>query len=132
MPDNAILASALAKVARRLVPFMGLLFLVSFIDRANVSFAALSMNRDLGFTPTIYAWGVGFFFFGYVLFEVPSNMVIDRIGVRRWIGPLVMAWGVVSVTMALTEGSRSFFALRFLLGTAEAGFLPGMLLYLTN
>jgi ACS family tartrate transporter-like MFS transporter len=131
MAESSALATALSKAARRLVPFMGLLFLVSFLDRANVSFAALAMNKDLGFTPTIYAWGVGFFFFGYVLFEVPSNMVVMKTGVRRWMAVIIVAWGFASVLMALTEGQNSFFVLRFLLGAAEAGFLPGMLLYLT-
>ena len=131
MADNAILASALRKVAWRLPPFMGLLFLLSFIDRANVSFASLQMNKDLGFTPTIYAWGVGFFFFSYVLFEVPSNMILDRIGARRWIAPTVLAWGAIAIAMAWVDGARSFFLLRFLLGIAEAGLLPGLLLYLT-
>ena len=131
MTESAALASALHKAARRLTPFMGLLFLVSFLDRANVSFAALVMNKDLGFTPTIYSWGVGFFFFGYVLFEVPSNIMVHRIGARRWIGPIVIVWGLASIALFTANGARTFFPLRFVLGAAEAGFLPGMLLYLT-
>jgi ACS family tartrate transporter-like MFS transporter len=131
MTAESALGSGLAKAAARLVPFMSLLFLISFIDRSNVSFAALAMNKDLGFTPTIYAWGVGFFFFGYVLFEVPSNMVLEKVGARRWIALLVVAWGIASVALAWAFDARSFFALRFLLGMAEAGLLPGLLLYMT-
>jgi len=131
MTSETALASGLAKAARRLLLFMSLLFLVSFIDRSNVSFAALAMNKDLGFTPTVYAWGVGFFFFGYVLFEVPSNMILEKIGARRWIAPIVVAWGLASVALAWAGDAKSFFALRFLLGMAEAGLLPGLLLYMT-
>lgn len=129
--SDTVLTTALGKAARRLLPFMCLLFLVSFIDRSNVSFAALTMNKDLAFSPTIYAWGVGFFFFGYVLFEVPSNMILGRVGARRWIAAIVVAWGVASVALAWTDGARVFFGLRFLLGMAEAGLLPGFLLYMT-
>lgn len=131
MADDTLSSRAIAKATRRLVPFMSLLFLLSFIDRANVSFAALQMNKDLGFTPTIYAWGVGFFFFGYVLFEVPSNMILEKIGARRWIAPIVIGWGLASMALAWADGANSFFALRFLLGLAEAGILPGLLLYMT-
>ena len=131
MGDEDVLQSALRKVAWRLPPFMGLIFLLSFIDRANVSFAALSMNKDLGFTPTVYAWGVGFFFFSYVLLGTPSNLMLERVGARRWIAPMVILWGAIAIAMASVNGPRSFFALRFLLGAAEAGLLPGLLLYLT-
>ncbi|KPU94345.1 hypothetical protein APR50_10795 [Variovorax paradoxus] len=113
------------------MPFLALLFLLSFLDRANVSFAALGMNKDLGFTPTVYALGVGVFFLGYVLFEVPSNMMIEKIGARRWIAPLTIAWGCVAMAMAFVHDANSFFVLRFLLGVAEAGLLPGLFLYLT-
>ncbi len=124
-------ATALRKAQWRLIPFMSLLFLLSFIDRSNVSFAALQMNRDLGFTPTTYAWGVGFFFFGYVAFEVPSNMILERIGARAWIAPIVIAWGLASMALAWANDAERFFALRFVLGLAEAGILPGLLLYMT-
>ncbi len=131
MTTESLASRAIAKATRRLVPFMSLLFLLSFIDRANVSFAALHMNKQLGFTPTVYAWGVGFFFFGYVLFEVPSNMILEKIGARRWIAPIVIAWGLASMALAWTNDATSFFTLRFLLGLAEAGILPGLLLYMT-
>jgi ACS family tartrate transporter-like MFS transporter len=107
------------------------LYLVSFLDRVNVGFAALTMNRDLGFSPTVFGWGAGIFFFGYVLFEVPSNVLLERFGARRWICRIMVSWGLVSGAMALVQGPWSFYTLRFLLGVAEAGFFPGMILYLT-
>jgi len=119
------------KVTRHLIPFMMLLYFVSFLDRVNVGFAALTMNQDLGFTPTIYGWGAGIFFFGYVLFEVPSNVLLDKIGARRWIARIMVTWGILAAAMAAVQGPPSFYAIRFLLGVAEAGFFPGMILYLT-
>jgi ACS family tartrate transporter-like MFS transporter len=119
------------KVSRRIIPLMIVLYLVSFLDRVNVGFAALTMNRDLGFTPSIYGWGAGIFFFGYFLFEVPSNIILEKVGARLWICRIMLTWGIVSSAMAMVQGVASFYALRFLLGVAEAGFLPGMILYLT-
>jgi len=119
------------KVGLRLVPFMMLLYLVAFLDRVNVGFAALTMNKDLGLTPYVFGWGAGIFFFGYFIFEVPSNVILERVGARRWICRIMVTWGVVASAMAFTQGPISFFVLRFLLGVAEAGFLPGMILYLT-
>lgn len=124
-------ASATRKVLRRLVPFLGLLYFVSFLDRVNVGFAALTMNADVGLTPAMFGLGSGIFFIGYALFEVPSNLLLERVGARRWIARIMISWGVVSAAMALVAGPRSFYALRFLLGVAEAGFFPGILLYLT-
>lgn len=124
-------ARTLAKVRRRLLPFMGLLFLVNYLDRVNVSFAALSMNADLGFTPAVYGFGAGVFFLGYFLFEVPSNLALHRFGARLWIARIMLTWGVIATAMALVSGPVSFYVLRFLLGAAEAGFYPGMILYIT-
>ncbi|MGZ5938574.1 MAG: MFS transporter [Rhizomicrobium sp.] len=120
-----------AKAARRLIPFMALLYIVSFLDRVNVGFAALTMNRDLGFSPEVYGFGAGIFFFGYFLFEVPSNIILEKVGARLWICRIMLTWGVVSMATAFVQGSLSFYVLRFLLGLAEAGFFPGMVLYLT-
>lgn len=133
IPDglNETEARAFAKAGRRLIPFMILLYLVSFLDRVNVGFAALSMNGDLGFTATVFGWGAGIFFFGYVAFEVPSNLALEKVGARLWIFRIMITWGITSASMAFVEGSWSFFVLRFLLGVAEAGFFPGMILYLT-
>jgi ACS family tartrate transporter-like MFS transporter len=110
---------------------MMLLYLVAFLDRVNVGFAALTMNKDLGLSPYVYGWGAGIFFFGYFIFEVPSNVILERVGARRWIARIMITWGLVSGAMAFTQGPISFYLLRFLLGVAEAGFLPGMILYLT-
>lgn len=120
-----------AKVARRLIPFMVALYTVSFLDRVNVGFAALTMNRDLGFTPEIYGWGAGIFFLGYFLFEVPSNVILTHVGARRWICRIMASWGVISAANAFVQGPTSFYVLRFLLGLAEAGFAPGMIFYLS-
>lgn len=120
-----------ARAARRIIPLMIVLYTISFLDRVNVGFAALTMNADLGFTPTIYAWGVGIFFIGYFIFEVPSNVVIEKLGARIWICRIMLTWGLISGAMAFITGPASFYTLRFLLGAAEAGFAPGMILYLT-
>lgn len=119
-----------AKVARRLIPFMVALYTVSFLDRVNVGFAALTMNRDLKFTPGIFGWGASIFFIGYFLFEVPSNVILTRVGARRWICRIMATWGLISAANAFVAGPTSFYILRFLLGLAEAGFAPGMIFYL--
>ena len=120
-----------SKVARRIIPLMVALYTVSFLDRVNVGFAALTMNKDLHFTPEIYGWGAGIFFFGYFLFEVPSNVILARVGARRWICRIMLTWGLISAGMAFVQGPMSFYVLRFLLGLAEAGFAPGMIFYLS-
>jgi ACS family tartrate transporter-like MFS transporter len=120
------------KVSRRIIPLMMVLYLFAFLDRVNIGFAALTMNQDLGFTPYIYGWGAGIFFLGYILFEVPSNVVLAKVGARLWICRIMVTWGLVSSAMAFVGGEWSFYVLRFLLGVAEAGFLPGMIFYLTH
>ena len=124
--------SALARVRRRLIPFLFVLYLVSYLDRVNVGFAALQMTTALGFSPSVYGFGAGLFFVSYVLFEIPSNLLLDRIGVRIWIARIMITWGLVSAATMFVRGAESFFALRFLLGAAEAGFFPGIILYLTR
>jgi ACS family tartrate transporter-like MFS transporter len=124
-------ARILAKAAWRLIPFMGLLYVVNFLDRVNVGFAALTMNRDIGLDAQAYGWGAGMFFIGYFFFEVPSNVIQERVGARFWVFRIMLTWGVISMATALARGPLSFYALRFLLGAAEAGFFPGMMLYLT-
>ena len=118
-------------MTRRLIPFMFVLYVVAYLDRINIGFAALQMRRDLGFTDTVYGLGAGIFFIGYFLFEVPSNLIMHRVGARVWMARIMITWGVISAAMMLVRGVRSFYALRFLLGAAEAGFFPGMILYLT-
>ena len=123
--------SAIAKAARRLLPFLCLCYIVNFLDRVNVGFAALAMNQDLGFTPSIFGAGAGIFFIGYFLFEIPSNLALQRFGARIWIARIMISWGVVATAMAFVSSETSFYAMRFLLGVAEAGFFPGIILYLT-
>ncbi len=114
----------------RLVSFLFLLYIVAYLDRINLGFAALQMQQQLGFTDSMYGLGAGIFFAGYFLFQVPSNLVLVKVGARRWIAVLMVTWGIVSACMSLVQGPRSFYALRFLLGAAEAGFFPGVILYL--
>lgn len=117
-------------VTRRLVPFLFLLYVVCFLDRVNVGFAALQMNRDLGLSAAAYGLGAGILFIGYALFEIPSNVILARIGARRWIARIAITWGLLSSAMMFVTGPKSFYALRFLLGVAEAGFFPGIIFYL--
>src|SRR5215467_1908484 len=126
------LASALAKTRRRQIPFLFLLYIVAYLDRINVGFASLQMNRALGFSATTYGLGAGIFFVGYVLFEIPSNVILARIGARRWIARIMISWGIVSSAMMFVQTAPAFYALRFLLGVTEAGFFPGIVFYLTR
>ena len=119
------------KVTWRLLPFLVLLYFVAFLDRINVGFAALTMNKDLGFTSQIFGFGAGVFFLGYFVFEVPSTVILHKVGARFWIARVLITWGIVSVGMAFIRGPASFYVLRFLLGLAEAGFFPGIILYLS-
>jgi ACS family tartrate transporter-like MFS transporter len=119
------------KCAWRLIPFITLLYVVGFIDRSNVGFAALTMNRDLGFSPAVYGLGAGIFFLGYVTFQIPTAILLARVGARRVIFCVMLAWGLVSAANAFMQGAHSFYLLRFLLGMAESGFTPSMIFYLT-
>ncbi|MEI9991573.1 MAG: MFS transporter [Rhizomicrobium sp.] len=114
------------------MPFMALLYIVAYLDRVNIGSAALTMNKDIGLTPEIYGFGAGIFFIGYFLFEVPSNVILERVGARIWISRIMLTWGVVSMANAFVTGPVGFYAVRFLLGLAEAGFFPGMVFYLTT
>ena len=118
------------KIRWRLLPYLLLLYVIAWFDRVNVGFAALQMNEDLGFSPAVFGLGAGIFFIGYALCEVPSNLILARVGARRWIGRIMVSWGIVSVAMMFVRDATSFYVLRFLLGVAEAGFLPGILFYL--
>lgn len=128
---DAIERVTIRSVAWRLLPLVFLLYLLSLIDRVNLGFAALTMNKDLGLTPYTYSIGVAAFFFGYIPCEVPSNLILERFGARLWIGRIAITWGLIASAMALVNGETSFLIVRFLLGAAEAGLFPGMLLYLT-
>jgi ACS family tartrate transporter-like MFS transporter len=125
------LASAIAKATRRLIPFLCLAYTVNFLDRVNVGFAALHMNKDLGFSPSVYGFGAGIFFLGYIAFEIPSNLALQRFGARIWIARIMISWGLLACAMALVRSETGFYVMRLLLGIAEAGFFPGIILYLT-
>lgn len=126
------ISSIAAKVTRRLVPFLMLMFFVSLLDRANISFAALQMNKDLSLGPQAYGFAAGVFFIGYVLFEIPSNIALARFGARAWLGRITITWGIIASSMAWVSGETSLYVLRFVLGVAEAGLLPGIMFYLAR
>lgn len=130
-PDNTATAATYRKIAWRLLPFLVFLFVLAWIDRVNVGFAKLAMLDDLGFSEAVYGLGAGIFFIGYFLFEVPSNLLLEKIGARRTLARITILWGLTSVAMAYVESPMSFYVLRFLLGAFEAGFFPGVVLYLT-
>ncbi|TKC87710.1 MFS transporter [Trinickia terrae] len=119
------------KLMWRIIPFVMLLYFVSFLDRVNVGFAAMTMNKAIGLSATAFGLGGGLFFIGYFLFEVPSNLILHRVGARIWIARVMITWGIVSAISAFASGPASFYVLRFLLGVAEAGFFPGIILYLS-
>src|SRR4051812_37232942 len=124
-------ARVMRRISFRIVPFIMLLYFISFIDRVNIGFAALTMNKDLGFTSSVFGFGAGIFFLGYFIFEVPSNIILEKVGARLWIARVMITWGIVSAAFAFIQGETSFYVLRFLLGAAEAGFFPSIILYLS-
>lgn len=121
----------LPRVRRRLIPFIFLCYVVAYIDRVNLGFAASAMQADLHLSDQVYGTGAGLFFLGYFLFEVPSNLIMERVGARRWLARIMIAWGIVSMLMVIVAGKWSFYGMRVLLGLAESGFFPGVILYLT-
>jgi len=129
--EAAIERQTMKKVYLRLLPFCFVLYFICYLDRVNIGFAALTMNKDIGLSAYVFGLGAGAFFWGYFLLEVPSNLILEKIGARRWIGRIMISWGLVSGAFVFTQGPISFFILRFSLGLAEAGFFPGMILYLT-
>jgi MFS family permease len=129
--DPTLETETMRRVSWRLMPFLLLAYLICYIDRVNVGFAALQMNKAVGIDPKTYGLGAGIFFLGYFIFEVPSNLALQKFGARKWIARIMITWGIVSAACALIGGPVSFLVLRFLLGVAEAGFFPGVILYLT-
>jgi len=129
--DTSIEKQVTRKIFLRLLPLLICLYIISYLDRVNVGFAALTMNADIGLSASVYGWGAGLFFIGYCLFEVPSNIMMARVGARRWIARILFTWGLVATCMALVQGPNSFLVMRFLLGVAEAGFFPAVIVYLT-
>jgi len=133
MPDVATEQgrATISRVVGRLVPFIFLCYVIAYIDRVNIGFAKAELQRDLGLSDAAYGLGGGLFFLGYCLFEIPSNLILERVGARLWIARIMIGWGFVSMAMMFVVGPWSFYAMRVLLGIAEAGFFPGMVLYLT-
>ncbi|NUF12234.1 MFS transporter [Acinetobacter oleivorans] len=129
--DTTVRKSAYRKIAFRLMPFLMLCYFCAYLDRVNVGFAKLQMMSDLQFSEAVYGLGAGIFFIGYFLCEVPSNIVLHKVGARRWIARIMITWGILSGCFAFVQTEWQFYALRFLLGVAEAGLAPGLLLYLT-
>jgi ACS family tartrate transporter-like MFS transporter len=129
-PDVATVT--LRKITLRLIPFLFVLYIVAWLDRVNVGFAALQMNSDLGFSSAAFGFGSGVFFLGYCLCEVPSNLILHRVGARRWISRIMISWGAISIAMMFVRTTPTFYILRFLLGAAEAGFFPGIVYYLSQ
>lgn len=130
-PAQSVEAAAMRKVGLRLIPFLVLCYFIAYVDRVNVGFAALTMNKDVGLSAAAFGVGSSLFFVAYVLFEVPSNLAMERFGARRWIARIMVTWGLVGIGSAFVTGPVSFSVARFLLGAAEAGFFPGVILYLT-
>src|SRR3954463_13168610 len=121
----------IAKVTSRLLPFLILCYFVAYLDRVNVGFAGLTMKKDLGLSASAFGFGAGIFFVAYFLFEVPSNLFLERVGARKWIARIMFTWGLLSGAMAFVVGEKSFYVVRVLLGVAEAGFFPGIIFFLT-
>jgi D-galactonate transporter len=131
MAPSSLENSVYRKVTWRLLPYLFLCYILAYIDRVNVGFAKLQMQHDLGMTDAVYGLGAGIFFIGYFLFEIPANMILQRVGARRWIGPIMIAWGVLSAMTMWVQSAGGFYLLRLLLGLVESGFFPGVILYLT-
>ena len=121
-----------SKVMRRLLPFLLLMYVLAFLDRANIGFAQKALQHDTGLSNAAFAFGAGVFFIGYALFEVPSNILLHRVGARLWMCRIMVTWGLVSASMCLAPTPTAFYTIRFLLGVAEAGFFPGVIYYLTH
>jgi MFS transporter, ACS family, tartrate transporter len=130
-PANELAAVTLRKVTWRLIPFLFVLYVIAWLDRVNVGFAGLQMNTDLGFSSTVFGFGSGIFFLGYCLFEIPSNIILERVGARLWISRIMVTWGLISAGLMFVRSPAAFYLLRFLLGVAEAGFFPGVIYYLS-
>src|SRR3712207_1471952 len=131
-PDDQLVRSGVRRAGRRLVPLLVLLYFVNYLDRVNIGFAGPNgMNAELGMTATVFGLASGIFFIGYLLLEVPSNLALHRFGARLWITRILVSWGIIATAMAFVPNATTLIVLRFLLGVAEAGFFPGIILYLT-
>jgi sugar phosphate permease len=130
-PDDLVLRQAYRKISWRLLPFLLLCYVLAYLDRVNISYAKLAMQQEFGLTDAAYGLAAGIFFIGYVIFEVPSNLWLARVGVRKNLSRIMFLWGTTSTAMLFVQDTTSFYVLRFFLGVFEAGFAPGMILYLT-
>jgi len=128
----SIEARTIRKVRIRIIPFIFLLYIVAYLDRINIGFAALTMNKELGISSQQFGFLFGIFFFGYFLFEIPSNLLLHKIGARVWIARILISWGIVAMLTGFVHTVHQLYIVRFLLGLAEAGYFPGMILYLTT
>jgi MFS transporter, ACS family, tartrate transporter len=131
-PPLSVEQSARRRIARRLLPFLWLLYMIAFLDRVNVAYAALEMSHDLKFTDRVFGFGAGIFFIGYVLLEIPGALIVERWSARRWIARIMISWGIVTILVGFVHTAKQFYMARFLLGAAEAGFFPGIIVYLTH
>src|SRR5260370_37241884 len=132
IPDSEVAQRARRRIARRLLPFLFVLYVIAFIDRMNVGAAALQMPHDLGFSEGVIGFGAGIFFFGYLLLEIRCALIVERWSARRWIARIMITWGIVTALMAFIHTAHQFYLVRFLVGAAEAGFFPGAIVYLTH
>lgn len=130
--DRQIEHATMSKVARRLIPFMIAMFCVNFLDRVNIGFAALRMNHDLGLTPQAFGLAAGILFVSYTVCEIPSNLILVKVGPRRWLARIMISWGIIAMANALVFDRGSLYAMRFLLGAAEAGFFPGIMVFISR
>ncbi len=130
--DSSLPARTVAKIRRRILPFIFALYIAAYLDRANVAFAKLSMQADLGFSEAVFGFGAGIFFVGYLLFEIPGALIVERWSARRWMARILITWGICAVVVGLIRTPMQFYGARFLLGVAEAGFYPGIIVYLTH
>jgi MFS transporter, ACS family, tartrate transporter len=131
-PDSPVADRARRKIARRIVPFVFLLYIISYLDRANVAFAKLSMTQELGFSEAVFGFGAGIFFIGYIFLEIPGALIVERWSARKWIARILISWGICATLLGFIRTPLHFYAARFLLGLAEAGFFPGIIVYLTH
>src|ERR1700704_1477958 len=131
-PDSEVGRRARHRIARRLLPYLFVLYVIAFLDRMNIGAAALQMPRDLGFSDRVIGLGAGIFFLGYVIQEIPGALIVERWSARRWIARIMISWGLVTVLMAFIHTAREFYVVRFLVGAAEAGFLPAVLVYVSH
>ena len=123
---------ALRRISLRVMPYVFLLYIVAFLDRVNVGYAALQMAGDLGFSAEVFGFGAGIFFFGYVILEIPGSVIVERWSARKWIARIMISWGILAIAMAFVKTATQFYTVRFLLGAAEAGFFPGLIVYLSH